>query len=67
MDFSMELSKEDNMSRILVKIMSNMYETGEVPAGRKTSMLLMIYKGKQPIITINHIEDIQGNIGEVIE
>lgn len=55
------------MSRILVKIMSNMYETGEVPAGRKTSMLLMIYKGKQPIITVNHIEDIHGNIGEVIE
>jgi hypothetical protein len=67
MGFSVELSKEDNMSRILVKIMSNMYETGEVPAGRKTSMLLMIYKGKQPIITVNHIEDIHGNIGEVIE
>jgi hypothetical protein len=27
----------------------------------------MIYKGKQPIITVNHIEDIHGNIGEVIE
>jgi hypothetical protein len=34
------------MSRILVKLMNNIYETGDFPSGWKTRMLHMIYKGK---------------------
>jgi hypothetical protein len=34
------------MSKILVKLMNKIYETGDFPSGWETSMLHMIYIGK---------------------
>jgi hypothetical protein len=38
--------KKENISKILVKLINNIYETGDFPLGWKTSVLHMIYKGK---------------------
>jgi hypothetical protein len=37
-EFWKELGKKENTSRILVKIMNKIYETGEIPTGWKTSI-----------------------------
>jgi hypothetical protein len=46
MEFWKELYKKENISKILVKLMNKMYETGDFPSDWKTSMLHIIYKGK---------------------
>jgi hypothetical protein len=46
MEFRKELCRKENISKILVKLMNDIYETGDFPLGWKTSMLYMIYKGK---------------------
>jgi hypothetical protein len=46
MEFWKEMCKKENISKILVKLMNKIYETGYFPLGWKTSLLHMIYKGK---------------------
>jgi hypothetical protein len=46
MEFWKELCKKENISKILVKLMNKMYETGDFLSGWKTSILHLIYKGK---------------------
>jgi hypothetical protein len=46
MEFWKELCKTESISKISVKLMNKMYETGDLPLGWKTSMLHLLYKGK---------------------
>jgi hypothetical protein len=46
MEFWKELFKKESISKMLVKLMNKMYETGYFPLGWKTSMLHLIHKGK---------------------
>jgi hypothetical protein len=46
MKFWNELCKKEYISKLLVKLMNDIYKTGDFPLGWKTSMLHMIYKGK---------------------
>jgi hypothetical protein len=45
-EFWKELCKKERVSKILVKLINKMYETGDFPLDWKTSMLHLIYKGK---------------------
>jgi hypothetical protein len=46
MEFWKELCSKKSISKISVKLMNKIYETGDFPLGWKTSMLHLIYKGK---------------------
>jgi hypothetical protein len=39
-NFWKELCRNENISEILVKLMNNIYKTGDFPLGWKTSMLI---------------------------
>jgi hypothetical protein len=45
-EFWKELCRKKHISKILVKLMNNIYQTKDFPLGWKTSMLHMIYKSK---------------------
>jgi hypothetical protein len=46
MEFWKELCTKENISKMVVKLMNNIYETGDYPSGWNITMLYMIYKGK---------------------
>jgi hypothetical protein len=48
------------MSKILVKLMSNIYEAGDFLSGWKTCLLYMIYKSKGTCETLLMIGDFCG-------
>jgi hypothetical protein len=47
MEFWKEMIRNEEIGKIITKVMNKIYETGKFPVAWKTSLLHLIYKGKK--------------------